>query len=270
MILLHAENIQDPEDSQRESKSLTLETRDGDGETMVAGNGRQWCRLGTGVPSNPGWSLGGGECARARSEGPYSRTALCELLGVPATATQAQIKAAYYRQSFLYHPNRNSGSAEAAERFTRISQAYVVLASATLRRKYDRGLLSDEDLRGPGARQSRTAATRSQASASRGHSTGQAASGTNRTVFYFDAFYQAHYGEQLERERRLRARREALHKQKERAKKGCHWDDTQDVTFVFLFVAILVVIGCRISHSGTSPLECQVSDKPPASFQNSP
>ncbi|XP_075420980.1 dnaJ homolog subfamily C member 30, mitochondrial [Tenrec ecaudatus] len=226
---------------------------------MAAKCDRKWprmllwrCRLGTGVPSNSGWSLGRGECARARSDGPYSRTALYELLGVPATATQAQIKAAYYRQSFLYHPDRNSGSAEAAERFTRISQAYVVLASATLRRKYDRGLLSDEDLRGPGARPSRTAATeaagapRSQASASRGHSTGQAASGTNRTMFNFDAFYQAHYGEQLERERRLRARREALHKQKERAQKGFHWDDTRDVTFVFLFVAILVVIGCRM------------------------
>nr|XP_019842725.1 PREDICTED: dnaJ homolog subfamily C member 30 [Bos indicus] len=105
-----------------------------------------------GVPQNPRSGLGPEARTYTRSDGPYSRTALYDLLGVPSTATQAQIKAAYYRQSFLYHPDRNSGSAEAAERFTRISQAYVVLGSTTLRRKYDRGLLSDEDLRGPGVR----------------------------------------------------------------------------------------------------------------------
>ncbi|XP_006773479.1 PREDICTED: dnaJ homolog subfamily C member 30 [Myotis davidii] len=152
----------------------------------------------------------------SRGDGPYSRTALYELLGVPPTATQAQIKAAYYRQSFLYHPDRNAGSAEAAERFTRISQAYVVLGSATLRRKYDRGLLSDMDL------------------------------GADRTMFNFDAFYQAHYGEQLERERRLRARREALRKQQEdRAKKGLSWDEIRDTTLVVLLLAVFIVIGIR-------------------------
>uniref|UniRef100_A0A8C5Z856 DnaJ homolog subfamily C member 30, mitochondrial n=1 Tax=Marmota marmota marmota TaxID=9994 RepID=A0A8C5Z856_MARMA len=160
------------------------------------------------------------------------------LLGVPSTATQAQIKAAYYRQSFLYHPDRNSGSAEAAERFTRISQAYLVLGSATLRRKYDRGLLSDQDLLGPGVRPS---------AACRAREAGRAASGAPRTMFNFDAFYQAHYGEQLQRERRLRARREALRKQQEdQAKKGFQWEETRDTTFIFLLLLIFILIGLRI------------------------
>ncbi|XP_062036425.1 dnaJ homolog subfamily C member 30, mitochondrial [Lepus europaeus] len=189
----------------------------------------------------------------SRGDGPYSRTALYELLGVPPTATQAQIKAAYYRQSFLYHPDRNSGSAEAAERFTRISQAYLVLGSTTLRRKYDRGLLSDEDLRGPGARPSRTPAAdpsppRPPPAASRAPHGGRAArGGAERTMFDFDAFYQAHYGEQLERERRLRARREALRKQQEdRATKGFKWDEVRDTTFIFLFLLVFIIVGFRI------------------------
>ncbi|KAM6155852.1 dnaJ homolog subfamily C member 30, mitochondrial [Rhynchocyon petersi] len=205
-----------------------------------------------GGPYNPGWSLGLGVRTRSWSDSSYSRTALYDLLGVPSTATQAQIKAAYYRQSFLYHPDRNAGSAEAAERFTRISQAYVVLGSVTLRRKYDRGLLSDEDLRGPGARPSKATASdsswpRAPPAASRARGGGQGAPGANRTMFNFDAFYQAHYGEQLERERRQRARREALRKQQEdRAKKGLGWAETRDTTFALLLFLLFVFIGLRM------------------------
>ncbi|XP_040853699.1 dnaJ homolog subfamily C member 30, mitochondrial-like [Ochotona curzoniae] len=197
----------------------------------------------------------GGLRARSysHSDGPYSRTELYELLGVPSTATQAQIKAAYYRQSFLYHPDRNSGSPEAAERFTRISQAYLVLGSATLRRKYDRGLLSDQDLRGPGVRPSKTHAAdpsppRPSPSAARApHESRGAPGGAHRIMFNFDAFYQAHYGEQLERERRLRARREALRKQQEdRATKGFKWDEVRDTTFIFLFLFAFIAVGFRM------------------------
>ncbi|XP_012584321.1 PREDICTED: dnaJ homolog subfamily C member 30 [Condylura cristata] len=225
---------------------------------MAAKSDLRWPRLllwrlwqAGGPPPKPASGLGLDARTYSQGDGPYSRTALYELLGVPSTATQAQIKAAYYRQSFLYHPDRNSGSAEAAERFTRISQAYVVLGSATLRRKYDRGLLSDEDLRGPGVRPSKTPAADpgspyARPPASQRHSGGQTASGASRTMFDFDAFYQAHYGEQLERERRQRARREALRKQQEdRAKKGLHWDETRDTAFVFLLLTFFIIIGFR-------------------------
>uniref|UniRef100_A0A8C6CSH4 DnaJ homolog subfamily C member 30, mitochondrial n=1 Tax=Moschus moschiferus TaxID=68415 RepID=A0A8C6CSH4_MOSMO len=205
-----------------------------------------------GAPQNPSSGLGPEARTYTRSDGPYSRTALYDLLGVPSTATQAQIKAAYYRQSFLYHPDRNSGSAEAAERFTRISQAYVVLGSTTLRRKYDRGLLSDEDLRGPGVRPSKTPAAdpekpRTPPPGPRAHGRGPGSPGAKRTMFDFDAFYQAHYGEQLERERRLKARREAFRKmQEDRAKKGLRWDETRDLAFVLILLAVFLIVSSRI------------------------
>lgn len=127
----------------------------------------------------------------------------------------------------------------------------MVLGSATLRRKYDRGLLSDVDLRGPGVRPSKmsaadTGSPRAPPPSSRTHQSGQFAPGGNRTMFNFDAFYQAHYGEQLERERRLRARREALRKQQEdRANKGFRWDEIRDTTFVLLLLTVFIIMTLR-------------------------
>ncbi|NXX20194.1 DJC30 protein, partial [Podargus strigoides] len=141
------------------------------------------------------------------------RRDLYEVLGVAATATAAQIKTAYYEQSFRYHPDRNAGSTAAAARFAAVSEAYRVLGSAALRRKYDRGLLSAEDLRGappPSGRPSTPAPPPPRAPSA-------ARRGPVPLPFDFDAFYRAHYGEQLEREQVLRARREQLRLQREEA-----------------------------------------------------
>uniref|UniRef100_A0A3B4ZBI5 J domain-containing protein n=1 Tax=Stegastes partitus TaxID=144197 RepID=A0A3B4ZBI5_9TELE len=40
------------------------------------------------------------------------KTAYYEILEVSPSATQAQIKTAYYKQSFVYHPDRNAGNDE--------------------------------------------------------------------------------------------------------------------------------------------------------------
>uniref|UniRef100_A0A8C3NA89 Uncharacterized protein n=1 Tax=Geospiza parvula TaxID=87175 RepID=A0A8C3NA89_GEOPR len=129
---------------------------------------------------------------------------------VPSTATAAQIKTAYYEQSFRYHPDRNAGSAAAAARFAAVNEAYRVLGSAALRSKYDRGLLSAAELRDaprPSGRAPAAAPGPPRAPAAR--------PGPGQTPFDFDAFYRAHYGEQLQREQMLRARREQLRLQRE-------------------------------------------------------
>ncbi|NXG48374.1 DJC30 protein, partial [Psilopogon haemacephalus] len=140
-----------------------------------------------------------------------ARRDLYDVLGVPSTATAAQIKTAYYEQSFRYHPDRNAGSAAAAARFTAISEAYRVLGSAVLRRKYDRGLLSEEDLRDAPKPSGRPAA----ASPPPPRAPPSAPPRPGPPPFNFDAFYRAHYGEQLEREQVLRARREQLRLRRE-------------------------------------------------------
>ncbi|MBI4541323.1 MAG: molecular chaperone DnaJ [Gemmatimonadetes bacterium] len=61
-----------------------------------------------------------------------------EILGVPRSATEEQIKKAYRRLALTYHPDQNSGSKEAEEKFKEITAAYEVLRDAEKRSLYDR------------------------------------------------------------------------------------------------------------------------------------
>ncbi|NXY91235.1 DJC30 protein, partial [Alcedo cyanopectus] len=175
------------------------------------------------------------------------RRDLYEVLGVPATATAAQIKTAYYEQSFRYHPDRNAGSAAAAARFAAVSEAYQVLGSAALRRKYDRGLLSAEDLRDPPKPSGRPPAASTTASSSPPpppRSPASSRRGASPPPFDFDAFYRAHYGEQLERERELRARREQLRLRREAAAAEGRFRYLTDLS-----VGLLLFLGFALLYS---------------------
>src|SRR5690348_17973510 len=59
------------------------------------------------------------------------------VLGVPASATQDEIKKAYRKLASKHHPDKNPGDPKAAERFKGISEAYQVLGDADNRKKYD-------------------------------------------------------------------------------------------------------------------------------------
>lgn len=61
-----------------------------------------------------------------------------EILGVPRTASDDDIKKAYRRLATQYHPDRNGGSKEAEEKFKSITEAYDVLRDAQKRAAYDR------------------------------------------------------------------------------------------------------------------------------------
>ncbi len=58
-------------------------------------------------------------------------------LGVPKTATAAQIKKSYRELARKYHPDANKGSADAEERFKDITEAYNVLSDEKQRKEYD-------------------------------------------------------------------------------------------------------------------------------------
>ena len=51
-----------------------------------------------------------------------------KVLGVEKTAPEAEIKKAYKKLAFKYHPDKNPGDAKAEERFKEISEAYAVLS----------------------------------------------------------------------------------------------------------------------------------------------
>src|SRR5579863_5026515 len=58
-------------------------------------------------------------------------------LGVPKTATAAEIKKAYRELARKYHPDANKGDAGAEERFKEITEAYNVLSDEKQRKEYD-------------------------------------------------------------------------------------------------------------------------------------
>ncbi|MGC1120960.1 MAG: molecular chaperone DnaJ [Candidatus Methanofastidiosia archaeon] len=60
-----------------------------------------------------------------------------EVLGVPKSATQEEIKKAYRRLARKYHPDVNPNKAEAEEKFKELSEAYEVLMDSEKRRMYD-------------------------------------------------------------------------------------------------------------------------------------
>lgn len=75
-----------------------------------------------------------------------------EVLGVDRNASQEEIKKAFRKLAFKYHPDRNKAS-DAEERFKEISEAYAVLSDPEKKQQYDafghdgiRGSYSTEDI----------------------------------------------------------------------------------------------------------------------------
>ena len=60
-----------------------------------------------------------------------------EILGVPKTATKADIKKAYRRLARELHPDRNPGDRDAEKKFKDANEAHAVLADEDKRKRYD-------------------------------------------------------------------------------------------------------------------------------------
>lgn len=64
---------------------------------------------------------------------------LYQILEIEPTASQDEIKSAYRRLVFLYHPDKNP-SPDAKDKFIQVEDAYTVLSDESKRRRYDRRL----------------------------------------------------------------------------------------------------------------------------------
>uniref|UniRef100_A0A673KZ28 DnaJ homolog subfamily A member 3, mitochondrial n=1 Tax=Sinocyclocheilus rhinocerous TaxID=307959 RepID=A0A673KZ28_9TELE len=60
-----------------------------------------------------------------------------DVLGVPRTASQKEIKKAYYQLAKKYHPDTNPDGPDAKEKFAKLAEAYETLSDELKRKQYD-------------------------------------------------------------------------------------------------------------------------------------
>ena len=60
-----------------------------------------------------------------------------KILGVDPNADAKQVKEAYRKLAFQYHPDRNEANPKAAEQMKWVNEAYAVLSNPEKRREYD-------------------------------------------------------------------------------------------------------------------------------------
>ncbi|KAG7390065.1 hypothetical protein PHYBOEH_007173 [Phytophthora boehmeriae] len=77
---------------------------------------------------------------------PEDSANLYEVLGVDKSASELEIKTAYRKLALKYHPDRNAGSVEAADKFKQASAAYAILSDPNKRRQYDVAGESGKDM----------------------------------------------------------------------------------------------------------------------------
>jgi DnaJ-class molecular chaperone len=62
-----------------------------------------------------------------------------DVLGVPRSASEADIKKAFRKLAKSYHPDRNADDPKAKDRFAEVNTAYEILGDAEKRSQFDRG-----------------------------------------------------------------------------------------------------------------------------------
>ncbi|XP_020817493.1 dnaJ homolog subfamily C member 30 [Drosophila serrata] len=175
-----------------------------------------------------------------------------DALGIGKRSTQNEIKAAYYKLSMLYHPDKNKGSESAAKKFREITQAYEILGNYRLRRLYDKGIVHTagsqyaqdiHDMAEPVVEDDpETKFYKSRFQKSR------VADSEGRTPIYdFDEWSRSHYGKSFDRRQAAQAKYDRIKVQKESNKISSQTDMVL-LSLLFAGVAIYLMFLAESSY----------------------
>ncbi|WP_210497192.1 DnaJ C-terminal domain-containing protein [Microvirga antarctica] len=67
-----------------------------------------------------------------------------EILGVPRSATEAEVKKAYRKLAKVHHPDRNKDDVKAKDKFAELNSAYEIVGDKEKRAQFDRGEIDAE------------------------------------------------------------------------------------------------------------------------------
>lgn len=175
-------------------------------------------------------------------------------LGISKKSTQNEIKAAYYKLSMVYHPDRNKGSEAAAKKFREIKEAYEVLGNYRLRRLYDKGIVHTAgpqfaDDRRDAARDIEVEEDDPQTKFYKSRFTKSKVVDTEgRTPIYdFDEWSRAHYGKNFEKRQAAQQKSERLRMQKEHSRISGQ-NDLVMLTMIFAGIAVYMLFVAESSY----------------------
>lgn len=178
-----------------------------------------------------------------------------EALELKPSATQGEIKAAYYRMSKLFHPDVNK-AAGADTKFRGITDAYEVLGSKISRKTYDRSLAlkserSQNIYTGEALDPSQTR-FRQKKTDIKGTPMASESVGT----YNFDAWTKAHYSENFAKFQHLKKNQErAREKMKEQKERKEQYEKEEGVFTMAIVACLIMFVIISMINSSTRELD---------------
>ncbi|CAG9770329.1 unnamed protein product [Ceutorhynchus assimilis] len=165
-------------------------------------------------------------------------------LGIAKSATQGDVKTAYYKLSKVYHPDRNQGTTfeqreQHSQKFRDISEAYEILGNVRSRKMYDKGFLGG-NIFGPKVAESTPDDPLAKFYKSREHRARPPNPTGQQPIYDFDEWSRQHYGASVRRDRELKEKRAAYAAEK-KAKEENKYEEFSVLTLLVIIFTCLVI-----------------------------